>query len=159
MGAQEPIGIEQPYDVSRDSRDAVDSRRDAEFRSSAELFLEGLELPSELTFLSCEVAKEVLGFGGPRTERLLVTHTVQRLYEVFLGGDGFPMKSASKFLVFLTKVEEVLIKLDSIDGYPPLLSAEFLYLQRAFLSKPIMVMIERKNKTFRDFYRAARHSK
>lgn len=67
VGAQESAGIEQPDDVSRDVRDAVDSRGDTEFGSSTKLLLERLELPAELAFLFCELAKEVLGLGGTRT--------------------------------------------------------------------------------------------
>ncbi len=83
--------------------------------------LEGLELCFEVVFPFRELAEQIFGFGGPRTQRLLVAHTVERPYQIFPGADGFPVESASELLVFLTKVEEVLIELDSIDRYPPLL--------------------------------------
>ncbi len=41
MGAQEPTGIEEPYDISRYPRDAIDSRSNAELGSSGELFPRG----------------------------------------------------------------------------------------------------------------------
>lgn len=62
----------------------------------------------------------------------LVAHSIQRLYEVFAGSDSFPMQSAAEFPMFLTKIEEVLIKLDSVDGYPPLLCGEFLHFRFSF---------------------------
>ena len=115
MGAQESIGIEQSYDISRDSRDAVDSRGDTEFGSSAELFLKGFEAFSERVFLFSESAKEFLRFGRPWTKRPLVALAVERLYEVFPGTNLLPVKTAPEFVVLLTQVEEVLVELDGID--------------------------------------------
>ena len=50
-----------------------------------------------------------------------MTHAVQRFDEVFAGADGLPMQTASEFLILLSEIEEVLIKLDRVNRDPPLL--------------------------------------
>jgi hypothetical protein len=48
------------------------------------------------------------------------------------------VEPAPEFLILLTKVKEVLIKLDRVNRYPALLSGEFFCLHILFLSKVIL---------------------
>src|SRR5438477_99685 len=76
--------------------------------------------------------KNFLCLWRARTQGLLMAFTVERLHQIFLRTDLLPVQSASEFQVLLTQFEQVLVELDCIDCYPPLLGTQFLRPQGVF---------------------------
>src|SRR5690242_5384799 len=101
MRSEQPLGIEQSYDVRCDSRHPIDSRCDTEFCSRGELSLDRAESFAKLALVPGELAEEFLRPGRAQTQRSLMAHPVQRLYQVLPPAHFLPVHSAAEFSVLV----------------------------------------------------------
>jgi hypothetical protein len=124
MSAKEPLGIQKPYDIGGNPWDAIYSRRDTEPGSSRDLCLKRFEPFLQLCFVCGKLPKLFFSFLGAGTDGALMAHPVYCPNEVLSASDFFPMESTSELLVLMAEFQEVLVKLNGIDCYSPLLGGK-----------------------------------
>ncbi|HJU11343.1 MAG TPA: hypothetical protein VJ728_10725 [Candidatus Binataceae bacterium] len=145
MCAQDLLGVQKStisaLILGANSRNAIDGGSDAKLGLLGDLTFKRPDLLLEFPLPPGEPAKDFLCFGRARAQGLLVTVTVECLYEIFSSANLLPVKPSSELPELLAEVEKMLIKLDRVDRYPALFGAEFLKRQRVFLSKSFFFQI------------------
>jgi hypothetical protein len=127
MAAEQPVCIERPYDVGRKPRNSIHSRSDTELGLARDLFTDRFDPLIEIAF-----GLSFLSLGRARAERTITAGAVGNADEIVVPSDLLPVQSAAKRLTFSLKLDNMFVKLCSIDSDSALVGCEFLEFQAMF---------------------------